>query len=146
MAIPTPKLTGEISNADLHQVLKEKLKGVWWFFSKKPVIYLVDRKYQLTSKSEVERFLKNDKTNLEKYVADFHDCDDFSWTLLGAINAGAWAGIAFGFAFSKTHAFNIFCDGKEVYIIEPQNDMIWKPKDIPKKYKKYFLPVQLVMM
>jgi len=144
--IPFPKTVGEIGSGKLHQLLKEKLKGYVWFISTTPKIYLVDRKYQLVTKEDMVKFLEDDKTDLEQYIADYHDCDDFAWALLGAVNVGSWSGIAFGFAFSRNHAFNVFTDGKDVYIIEPQRDYIWKVSEIPQKYKKFFLPVVLVMM
>jgi len=139
-----PIITSEIDYYELNKLLKKKLPQAMWT---KATIYLVDRTYQLISKAEMERFLKQDLTDLQEYVAEFHDCDDFSWALLGSISAKEWSGIAFGFAFSNTHAFNIFVsDEKEVYIVEPQRDLIWKVNEIPKQYKKYFVPIRICMM
>lgn len=142
--IPVPKISGKISSEKLHRLLKRKLP--------KAMIYLVDREYQLTTKAEMERFLKEDKTDLIKYIDEYCDCDDRAWTLLGNINSGAWAGIAFGFAFSQVHAFNIFCTSKDIYLIEPQTDEILsirqakKIKSGPKKESSPYYPIVLVMI
>lgn len=142
-SILLPVISGEITAAKLHGILKKKLTGLF----KKAQILLVDRKYQLVTKEELQKFLKLDITDKGEYIKEFHDCDDFSWTLLGSINSGPWAGIAFGFAFSKVHAFNIFIGADlEIYVIEPQSDHIWPIDEIPKKYRKYFLPIMITMM
>ncbi len=141
--IPIPVISGEIEHNILHKLLKKELSSLFH----KPVIYLVDRKYQLIEKSEMERFLANDKTNLIKYVPEWHDCDDFSFRLMGQVSVPNWSGIAFGIAFSKVHAFNLFVDAQQkVFLIEPQSDKIWAIDKVPKKYKKYFLPVMFILM
>lgn len=142
--IPIPKISGEISHKELHKLLKKKLPHS---FLKDVVIYLVDKKYQLTTREEIERFLAFDKTDLVKYFPEYHDCDDFSFRLMGQISIPEWSGLAFGICFSGIHAYNIFCDGKNIFCIEPQSDKVWQiPDEIPKKYKKYYLPIRFVMM
>jgi len=131
-------VSGIIEYEKLYKLLKKKLR--------RARIYLVDRKYQIISKKEMMRFLEEDKTDLIKYIPEFRDCDDISWALLGNINSNRWSGIAFGFAFSKVHAFNIFCDSKKVYIIEPQTDKIMEINKIPSKHKKAYWPILIVMM
>jgi hypothetical protein len=143
MSIPVPKISGEIESKELHKLLKDKLSGVF----NKLVIYLVDRKYQLIKKAEMIDFLNYDKTDLIKYVPEYHDCDDFSFRLMGQFSIPEWSGIAFGIAFSKVHAFNIFIsDKKEIFIIEPQKDLVWRIDEVPKKYKKFFLPIRFILM
>lgn len=138
--IPVPKITKEINHKELRKILKRKLRRAH--------IFIVDTKKHLIDKSEMERFLREDKTDLIKYCPEIYDCDNFAWRLLGNINVEGWSGIAFGFAFSKVHAFNIFVGAdKEVYIIEPQADKISTTKEVKKlKNKKVYLPVQIVMM
>ena len=136
--IPVPSISGEIEYKKLHKLLKKELKS--------PMMYLVDQKYQLITKDEMQRFLGYDKTDLIKYVPEYHDCDDFSFRLMGQFSVPEWSGIAFGIAFSKVHAFNVFSDGREVFIIEPQSDDVWTIKEVPAKYKKYFLPVKVLIM
>lgn len=141
--IPVPKISGEIETKELHRILQKKLSGIF----NKPVMYLVDRKYQLISRVEMIRFLNYDKTELIKYVPEYHDCDDFSFRLMGQFSVPEWSGIAFGIAFSKGHAFNIFIGSdKKIWIIEPQKDLVWGIDEIPKKYRKFFLPIKFVLM
>lgn len=140
--ISPAKILGKIEAKKLHSLLKKKFSK--WF--NKPAIYLVDRKYLLTSKEEIVRFLEYDKTDEEDYN-DLFDCDNFAFRLLGQIMIQGWKGICLGAAFSKVHAFNLFVDNqKDIYVIEPQGDHIWKIDEVPKKYKKYFLPVTFVVM
>lgn len=144
MPIPIPKIIGEISTEKLYRFLKKKCR--------KAHIYLVDRIYQLIEMPEIERFLKEDKTNLIKYIPEYRDCDDFSFRLMGQFSIPEWSGLAFGIAFSRVHAFNLFFDGKDVYIIEPQSDKILtldeakKIKAGPKKEISPYWPVLFILM
>jgi len=70
MPIKIPKISGEIKSGVLHQVLKKELSS----WRNKPLIYLVDKVYQLIGLSEMERFLREDKTDLIKYVPEYFDC------------------------------------------------------------------------
>lgn len=138
-----PKISGEIEYKELHKLLKKGL-------GRKAHIYLVDAKYQLIEKSEMERFLKEDKTDLLTYVPEYFDCDDFSFRLMGQFSTPGWGGIAFGISFSKVHAFNIFVDAqKKIWILEPQSNNVGSVDDIKKLKKKVrdgYLPVIFVLM
>jgi len=98
------------------------------------MIYLSDRDYQVTSKEEIENFLALDDTDKRKYLSEYHDCDDFSYRLHGQFSVPGWSGLAFGILWAGVpgggHAINCFVDNdKEVWIIEPQNDKIFKLPD-----------------
>lgn len=69
-------------------------------------------------------------------------CDDFSFRLMGAFHVKPWSSLAFGIAWSHTHAFNIFYDGKKFWLIEPQNDSIIDAEKAGREYK----PLEIVMM
>ncbi len=105
-------------------------------------IYMSDvRQYGLIADEEMARFLREDKTNLERYIVEKYDCDDFTWRLLGALSEGPWASIAAGFAWSNTHAFNVYINDKEqLMVIEPQTDKIMPyASDMPGQYIPIFL-------
>ena len=74
----------------------------------------------------MQEFLKEDKTDLFKYLPEWFDCDDFSFRLMGQLSIPGWSDIAFGIATSTVHAYNCVVasdNGKlGVYIIEPQTD------------------------
>lgn len=141
--IPTVKISSEITHEELYKLLKALPSP----FLKNIAIYLVDRKYQLVEKREMERFLALDKTDLFDYVPEYFDCDDSSFRLMGQVSVPEWAGIAFGIAFSNVHAFNLFIGADKIcYLIEPQSDEIWEISEIPKKHKKFYLPIRFILM
>jgi len=132
--IPHPKKEREkVTSSYLLGLLEKE-------FGKDTTIYLVDRDYHLIDEEEMERFLIEDKTNLAKYVAEYHDCDDFSFRLMGQVSIPGWSDIAFGIIFAQTpqggHAVNCFVSNEEeVLLIEPQNDKIFKK---PLDWKVFF--------
>jgi hypothetical protein len=88
-------------------------------------VYLSDETYWLCSKEDIETFLKFDDTNKHTYVAEQHDCDDFSYRLMGQLSDDTWSGIAFGILWTDAHAMNIIVtDDLKVYFIEPQSDAV----------------------
>jgi len=121
--IAPPRITDYIGWDELRSLLKGACK--------EPTIYLSDTSYALISKSEMLRFLKEDLVDLAKYTPEYYDCDDFSFRLHGALSLPVWGGIAFGIAWSATHAYNIFVDDeRKVWIIEPQTDQLMKPSNV----------------
>jgi len=128
-----PEVSGEISYNPLRSLLLKKTKK----------LFLSDLKYKLVTVQGMKNFLARDDTDKEKWTAEYFDCDDFSYRLLGQANTRAWAEIAFGIAWSKSHAFNIFVSAsRQVYLIEPQSDKIIKFEDAQGAYKD----IQLVVM
>lgn len=127
--VPHPKKDRKaIGSDDLAKLLRKE-------FGKDASVYLVDWDYHLIDYEEMERFLAEDKTDLAKYVAEYHDCDDFSFRLMGQVSIPGWSDIAFGIVFVQTptggHALNCFISNEEeVLLIEPQSDEIFiKPSD-----------------
>ena len=72
----------------------------------------------------------NNVKSQEKYTKNVFDCDDFALVFSGLITYSAFKSgfknqLAFGIAWSKVHAFNIFIDDRNnAYIYEPQNNQI----------------------
>lgn len=88
-------------------------------------IYISDYQYWLCSQSDIKTFLNQDATNKEKYVAEEHDCDDFSYRLMGQLSIPAWSGVAFGIVWTDKHALNCFIDeAGKLWFIEPQSDAL----------------------
>jgi len=118
--VEPPKITSSIEMSELRDILK-KACG-------EPRIYLSDIYYELIPKNEMLRFLNKDLTDLARYTPEYHDCDDYSYRLHGALSIPAWSGIAFGIAWSTTHAYNVFVDDeRRVWVIEPQTDRLMEP-------------------
>lgn len=107
-------------------------------------ILLSDVNYDLCSLDEAQRFLKEDVTNYKKYVVDIYDCDDFSRALWNYWQEWQET-LAMGIAWTSLHAFNFFIDDKkDVYVIEPQHDRIYKIKEI--KDNPYYWPIRFILM
>ena len=107
-------------------------------------VYLSDLNFDVTTVAEAKRFSKETLVNTKKYASESHDCENFSWALLGYWSEGLKS-FAFGFAWSNSHSFNIMIDSDgKVWIIEPQtNEYI--PVEKAKKLKQFF-PIRLIVM
>jgi len=96
-------------------------------------VLISDEKFRVISREQMEQLLKEDDTDTMPYLEETSDCDDFSDLLLGQLTRKTWTqGYAIGQLWyineekNFGHAVNLFCDGKEILIIEPQNDTIHK--------------------
>ncbi len=124
--ITKPTNTQEMTNIELYSFLYSEFKC--------DVIELSDKKYKTAPFTEYERFLRYDETDKLIYTSEWFDCDDFSVRLHGNITIPYWSALAFGELWVKTpsggHAVNLFIDNdREVWIVEPQNDKIFKMPD-----------------
>jgi hypothetical protein len=119
--LPPPENLVDISATDISRLLLDQFKRAYIFMS--------DSTYKTTSIDELMRFIKSDPTNEYRYISEYHDCDDFSFQLMGSIHSVEWGALPFGITWlnkpSGNHAMNIFIDkDHEIYLIEPQNDII----------------------
>lgn len=122
------ELLGEGLPEDWEQVdntyIVEKLLEVYPFAK----LYLADAVYYVCSRQTVEEFLAADDTEKERYVSETHDCDDFSFRLMGQFHTKPYSALAFGIAWSGVHAYNIFVSKEgSVLLVEPQTDQILEP-------------------
>jgi len=115
----------------IETLLKKELKEV--------TLFLVDEKYYIPHIDEVRKFLKEDKTNLIKYLKDTFDCDDYAVLLAGASRLKSK--FRLGIACSKIHAYNIIpvIENTEMRlkIIEPQTDQIFSVQEAEQGSKAY---------
>jgi len=95
--------------------------------------FLSDEKYQITNLRSLQDFLALDDTDKAKYTPVWHDCDDFSYRLMGQFHRGKWACLAFGIAWSQTHAYNVVVLDTGAFVIEPQTDKVISAKDAARK-------------
>ena len=120
-----PEKLGEIKILELRNLLYPYCKD----------IHLSDTIYGLTSVEEAKRFSIATKIECRKWLREQHDCDEFSFALMGYWNDGLKQ-FAFGIAWSDLHAFNIMVDDKkQVWIIEPQENKFIKIEDAKSPYK-----------
>lgn len=88
-------------------------------------IYISDSQYWLCSKADIDNILSLDASNKDKFVTDEHDCDDFSYRLMGQLSTQEWSGIAFGIVWTEKHALNCFIDDSgKFWFVEPQTDAL----------------------
>lgn len=117
-----PKTEGTILGGELEDLFRTKFPGV--------TTHLMDYKYRLAIKAEVEKFLAEDPINTEGYIIDEHDCDDFSFELMGVFNKPGWSDITFGLVFTDVHALNCIVDeNRKFWFLEPQSDQLSETLD-----------------
>lgn len=91
-------------------------------------IYIADQWYYLPTLQEVFDFLDGDETDKEHYVSEFHDCDDFSFRLMGQFHVKPWSAVPMAIVWSGVHAYNLIIVTQDgVFLIEPQTDAVFKP-------------------
>lgn len=116
-------------------------KDVAKLFSKYGFNYdLSDDFFNTTTQTEASTFVSRTKVQDREWKLNDHDCDNFSFALLGYWSHG-FLSFPFGYARSATHAFNIMVDNKGVlWICEPQSNTWWKYDDnTESKYKITFV-------
>lgn len=102
-------------------------------------INLADSNYYLPTKREVEELYAASELNNFKYDAESMDCDDYALLFKAWVTQTAYKDnrrrppMALGMVWGKVpfaHALNIFInqDDKQIYLLEPQTGVIYKPK------------------
>ena len=116
--LPNPKSTEEVDYIDLSNIIRER-------FPSEGEIYLSDRKYKLCNIGDIKVFCQQDITNQEKFTAEWYDCDDFAYRLMGQLSIPNWSMLAFGIAWTDKHSLNCFVDEDRIlWFLEPQSDAI----------------------
>jgi hypothetical protein len=103
-------------------------------------VLISDEKFRVITREQMEKLLKEDDTDTLPYISTYGDCDDYSDVLLGQLTRKTWnQGYAIGqiwwYCSEFGHAQNLFCDGKQIFIVEPQNDDITTWDAIKSQYK-----------
>jgi len=83
--------------------------------------------------------INTDSGNLIASNCKIKNCDDYSFQLMGDFHIPKWSALAFGILWldKPAHAVNLFVDdNREVWIVEPQDDKIFK---LPKDWKERML-------
>ena len=100
--------------------------------------------YVVLSKERLEIALKLNFAKNIKWTKNRYDCDDYAFFLAGLMRLVV-PDIAFGYAQTKTHAFNLaVLDNRQVVIIEPQSNQILSPHEY--KFLKKYSPFELVVI
>ena len=122
-----PNFLEDISGSEVLTILKAEFPDA--------TIIVSDLEYRTTTKEELKRFLKEDLTDKNRWVKEFYDCENFAFQLMGNISSPNWGTLSFGILLGKKngndHTINCFVDNdREVYLIEPQSDEIYKMSDV----------------
>jgi len=129
-----PEVLGKITFGELHTLLSPHTKE----------IYISDRNFNLTSQRRAKDFSITTKVATKKWLNEQHDCDEFSFALMGYWNKGLEQ-FAFGIAWSNAHAFNIMVDNnKQIWIVEPQTNKFTKVEDM--KNNKFYYPFRVIII
>ena len=131
--IDPPKYLSDISWSEVNTILKAEFPDA--------SILMTDAKYKTTTKVEFIRFITYDISDKYNYVSDYYDCDDYSFSIYGNISNPEWGALTFGVIWTNTptgaHAVNCFIDNdREVWIVEPQTDEVFK---LPDNWKPYLI-------
>ena len=100
-------------------------KGGLYFTEKNKISMWMDS-YSFITKcvipNDAKVYVEASGVQYRKWIEENHDCDNFSLALLGYWSEGLYS-FAFGYARSKTHAFNVMINEKtELWICEPQDN------------------------
>ena len=132
--IPQPAVLGTITLKDCYALLQPLCSD----------IYLSDEYFSLTSKDKALTFSEATKVQYVDWIANDHDCDNFSFALLGYWS-DSLKSFAFGIAWSNTHAFNLMIDNnKQVWIVEPQSNKYYTLEEA--KTNNLYFPLRMVIM
>jgi hypothetical protein len=124
IAIGAPTSSKKVTGEYLYNILNAKFPGP------NVHIYMSDIDYYLCSEKDIKSFLAQDRTNKEPYIAEVHDCDDFSYRLMGQLSTEKWSGIAFGILWTDKHALNCLIDENgKFWFVEPQQDRLQESLD-----------------
>jgi hypothetical protein len=139
----TPIIPLEKGKITIQQV-NEILKGAF----PNAQIFLSDMEYSLTDVAEASSYTIKSLISTKKYVAETHDCDNFSFALCGYWSESLKS-FSVGIIWTKEHAFNvgIFLDengSNHLYIIEPQTNAFMELPEAQKN--KMYQNVQVIMM
>jgi hypothetical protein len=132
-SIDFPPVNGTISYSDVYNILSQYSSQV----------YVSDNSFSLTDLESCQKFVEETKVQYQTWVNDHHDCDNFSFELMGYFSEGMWSYV-FGIAWSSEHAFNFFIDqNKQLYVVEPQTDNFIKIEDA--KTNKLYYPWRMAI-
>jgi len=135
MIKPRETVRGAISGSEIQKAYKETFNVPWWQMWFSNPFKLADQSYLEADEDLIKTILGQDKTDLEQYVAEAFDCDDFAYRLMGVFHQNlrtaampifiTWVLIPQG-----GHAVLSYYSKGRVKIIEPQTDEVFGvPKD-----------------
>ena len=123
--VPQQMSTARITSAEVNQLLSDAF-GV--------AAQNSDRSYKLVDIEVLKEFLASNPVSEREFVLESHDCDDFSFILMGDVtrwDPDLTFGVIWGWTPKDTfHAWN-WCIGtdRRIWFVEPQNDKVFSPDE-----------------
>jgi hypothetical protein len=129
-----PKSKGKITGDDTYNMIQTNFGNI--------PIYISDAQFDLTTVDEAKKYL--DTEQKQPYLAEGHDCDNFSFAAMGYFSQGLYS-FAFGIMWSGPHAFNFMIDAdKKLWIVEPQSNTFMTIAEA--KSKNIYLPLRFALL
>jgi len=102
----------------------------FWVTPMQPCFHMADADYQEIDYDYLAAVIALDQSEREQYIAETFDCDDYAYSLMGAVHHDRYTAAMPIFVTWVTtpmggHAVLSFYDKDEILIIEPQNDTIF---------------------
>ena len=130
---------GAIPNYEIMDTYRRAFHYPWWLFGR--AFYLADQYYKETDPALILNILAQDRTDLEEYIAEDYDCDDFAFRLMGVFHQNKETAampifITWVLTPSGGHAVLSYYVAGTVRIIEPQTDDVF---EVPTDWKLLLL-------
>lgn len=119
-----------IPRTDLNAMILDAIPN-----TRRPWVSNLDRSYTIASANLVSTMIEMDRTNIQSYISEFYDCDDFAFNLFGDVRSvpvtvfvSNKAPVALGVVFGMLpngirHAANLYVTLEDgVVCLEPQSD------------------------
>ena len=128
MIKPRNTIRGAIPNHKILDAYRKVFHYPWWLFGR--AFYLADQYYQETDEELILNILAQDRTDLEEYVAEDFDCDDYAFRLMGVFHQNRETAampifITWVLTPQGGHAVLSYYVNGTVRIIEPQTDNVF---------------------
>ena len=107
-----------MNKRQLSELIRRELGIPWWadILGIGTEIHVADKEYLPCSVYEVRGWLSVFDTHPEQYEPEKNDCENFVYRMLGYLNQTIRG--ALGFAWSASHAFVIFHDGEQLWVVD----------------------------
>ena len=126
------------------EISYDAVKSQAQFDFKTKVPAVTEHNFRTISKENLMKLVNFFPIRHVKWTEEKFDCDDFALTLTGFMRM-VCPDIAFGYAQTKTHAFNVVClDDGVMYLFEPQSNRLItlkEAKEDPQYYEIYLMVI-----
>jgi len=125
--------SGSITTSEIKKAYKKAFKTRPYFCH----FHIADEHYHLANVETIKKVIKEDIGDTVTYISDDFDCDNYAFSLMGALNRNFETAkmpifITWVLTPEGGHALLSFYDKGEIKMIEPQDDSIFP---VPPEWK-----------